>query len=102
MGSSEFKELSARLDRIERVALLSVKSALDINDASVLTGMTVQSLYRMTSEKRIPHYKRGTRLYFKKEDLEAWMLDERIKTDEEIQAEASSLIIKNKYKTTSR
>jgi excisionase family DNA binding protein len=45
---------------------------LTIKEASVFLKTTVNNLYNMTHERRIPHIKRG-RLYFKVSDLEKWL-----------------------------
>ena len=52
------------------------KMALDINEAAELTGYKKNYLYKMVHEKRIPHFKPGGlkgRLFFKREDLEAFL-----------------------------
>jgi hypothetical protein len=38
-----------------------------------ITGLSKQSIYRFTSEGRIPHIKKNGKLYFKTSDLIQWI-----------------------------
>ena len=76
--------IQEQLEEIRKYTLLSAKNALTIDEASLLTGLSVNTLYKMTSDKRIPHYKPSNKLlYFKKSELENWMLTNRMITTEE-------------------
>ncbi len=44
-------------------------------------------LYKQTSANQIPHSKRGKRLFFEKAKLTKWILENQVKTDEEISEE---------------
>ena len=44
--------------------------------------------------KRIPHYKRGKKLYFNKAEIDKWISENRIKTRREIQEEVMSYVQK--------
>ena len=44
----------------------------------------------MTSKKRIPHYKQGGRVYFKKDELVEWMTERKVKTESEINSDAET------------
>jgi excisionase family DNA binding protein len=77
--------IQEQLEEIRKYTLLSAKNALTIDEASLLTGLSVNTLYKMTSDKRIPHYKPSNKLlYFKKSELENWMLTNRMITTEEV------------------
>lgn len=87
--TQELKEyMDARFDRIETAALLGAKEVLDIEEAALLTGYKVKGLYTLTSEKRIPHYKKNGKLYFKKSELEEWLTENRVLTEQEIHGKA--------------
>ena len=52
-------------------------------------------LYKLTHSRQIPHYKpNGKKLYFKKTDLEEWLLRNRVKTDVELQQQAEEILNK--------
>lgn len=50
-----------------------VKPFLSIREASDFTGLSVSTLYRLTSEKQIPHIKQGGKLLFATDKLSAWL-----------------------------
>ena len=54
--------IAERLDRIERLTLISAKTILDADEAATFASLSIGRIYRLTSEKKIPHYKRGYRL----------------------------------------
>ena len=85
-------ELAAKLDRIEELTLIGAKAVLDIEEAALYTGFTKTHLYTLTSERRIPHYKKGRKLYFKKAELEDWMLESRVLTEDEIEGRAETYL----------
>lgn len=92
MSSDEFTVLNARLDRIERLTLIGAKAVLNIDEAVLLTGLSKGYLYRLTSQQRIPHFKKGRTLYFKKAELEAWLLEHKIPTLAEIDSRAATYV----------
>lgn len=42
-------------------------------EAIEITGLAKPTLYAKTSQNKIPHYKRGRKLYFKRSELQAWI-----------------------------
>ena len=95
MAANAIEEMNLKLDRIERLTLLAAKPVLDISEAALFTGFSVGHLYRLTSGKEIPHYKKDRKLYFKKSELEEWMLAHPILTNEEIDAQATGYILRH-------
>lgn len=85
------EEIKERLDRIENYAQIAAKSVLNINEAAFILGMQPRTVRKMVLEHTIPVYKPNRSvLYFKKSDLENWMLKNRIASSEEIESEAAS------------
>lgn len=95
MAANVIEEMNLKLDRIERLTLLAAKPVLDIEEAALFTGFSVGHLYRLTSGKGIPHYKKDRKLYFKKTELEEWMLESRILTNDQIDAKAQAYILRH-------
>lgn len=88
----EYKNILLRLDEIEKLAKLSYKRALNIDDVSLLTGLSKSHIYRLTCSHQIPHYKPSAKaLYFEKSEIEHWMLQNRVTP----KAEAESTAIKH-------
>ena len=82
------EEIANRLERLETLTALSAKNVLDINDVAELTGYSVKYLRTMIASRDIPHYKRGNRLFFNRDEIEDWMLGERIPTKDEMKVKA--------------
>lgn len=63
-------ELSARLDRIEKLTLLSAKNVLSVDDLALLLGKSPKTIYNTIDE--LPHYKNGKNVWFRREEIEEW------------------------------
>lgn len=98
MNGGSIQELSDKLDRIEQLTLISSKTVLDLTEAAAFTGYSESHLYNLTSRKAVPHYKKNRKLYFKKSELEDWLLEHRIKTDKEINSRAATYVSANRKK----
>lgn len=89
MQAITLKDIADRLDTLTS-AVLSNKTVLTIDEAAALTGLSVSSIYKLTSNQEIPHFKpRGKMLYFNRAELESWLMQLRVKTTEEINAAAA-------------
>ena len=86
------KQILERLERIETLAALGSKNILTHKEAAAFLGYSEFTLYQMTHNHRISYYSTGGRNYFKKSDLEAYLLRQRIKSDEEINIEAATYV----------
>lgn len=51
----------------------TAKPFLTLSEASELTGLSKSTIYRMTSEKAIPHLKRGGKLLFNRLEIIDWL-----------------------------
>lgn len=94
-------EIMLRLERIERYAILGAKEVLTINEAALLLGMAPDTVRRMARKHEFPCYKPNKKtVYFKKSDLEGWMLKGRkpSKEEDESNAEMISITIKDRRK----
>jgi len=89
------EELEALLKRVLNEALQPLLLKLDshankptseimnIKQVSELLNISVATIYGKTSARTIPHFKKGKRLYFKRDELLEWItLDKRKTTDE--------------------
>lgn len=95
--TTEIREyMEQRFDRLQTATLLAAKNVIDVEEAAMLTGYTVKGIYTLTSEKRIPHYKKNGKLYFKKDELEAWMTENKVLTQREINSKAQTYVATHK------
>ena len=85
-----------RLDRLEKL-LVGGKEVLTFDEASDYTGISRSYLYKLTASGRIPHSKpNGKMLFFEKSKLVEWLLQNRRKSKNEIEAEAIAYTFRNK------
>ncbi|MFQ8709303.1 MAG: helix-turn-helix domain-containing protein [Bacteroides thetaiotaomicron] len=90
------KTLEMRVEELEQMLFLT-KNVLSFDEASKFLNLSKSYLYKLTSGNLIPHYKpQGKMLYFEKADLEAWLRQNPIKTQMQIEQEAQRYILVNK------
>jgi len=56
------------------------------------TGIPKNTVYQMTSKNKIPHFKRGRKLFFEKTLIDKWLEDGWVKSDAEIKNEAEKYL----------
>ena len=85
-----------RLDRIERL-LFTNKEVLTFEEACEYTGISRSYLYKLTASNNIPHSKpNGKMIFFEKKKLNEWLLQNSIKSNDEIEAEALTYSFRNR------
>lgn len=81
-------DLKDQLNRIE-TAILSQKDVLTFDEAVSFTGMSKSYMYKLTSAHKIPHYKpSGKMVYFNRNELQTWLLQNRVSTHDELESKA--------------
>ena len=92
--------IEQRLTEVENavsMAGLATKEVLTFDEAAAFTGLSKSYLYKLTSQKKTPHYKpSGKLVYFNREELETWLLQNRVSTTDEITGNALSYCMTNK------
>lgn len=89
---TDAEEILERLDQIQQCLTLQVKQVLNIREAAIILGMKPDTVRGMVNRHAIPFYKPNHNLlYFRKEELEQWMLQNRTSTDEEIESQAEAI-----------
>ena len=84
-------QIKEQLDRIEQYSLIAAKNLLNIQEAAIILGMTVEGVRYNVRNNILPYYKPNVnRLYFKKSELEDWMMQNRSKSMAEIESEAAA------------
>jgi len=78
MGSVE--NLLDRLNLLEE-NIYTTKKVLTFNEACFYLGVSPSLLYKLMSSREVPHYKpRGKMLYFNKEELNDWLMQNNVPT----------------------
>lgn len=86
---ADFKKLETTEEVDYQKVCITSKIVLSFKEAQEYSGMSGSYLYKLTSRQQIPHYKpSGKLIYFKREELEAWLLQNRVNTIEEISNKA--------------
>jgi excisionase family DNA binding protein len=77
-----------RLDEIQET-LLSAKTMLTAPEAAKYLSISQGYLYRLMSNRAIPAYRpSGKKLFFHREELDRWLMQNPIRTKAEIQESA--------------
>ncbi|MBZ4675824.1 MAG: DNA-binding protein [Anaerophaga sp.] len=75
------------------------KEVLTVDEVSAYSGMKKSYIYKLTSSGKIPHHKPlGGKIYFSRKELENWLLQNPVKTTEQIQMEAANRVAFGKEK----
>lgn len=82
MTQEEARQLSEQLaDKI----IFTTKEVLTAQEAARYMGISMSYLYKLTMRKQIPHYKpMGKICYFNRNEVEQWLLSNRVSTDNEL------------------
>lgn len=88
---NELKAYFADKEEIEREDEISgIALAIEV------TGLAKPTIYGLVSERKIPHAKRGKKLYFSRRELLEWLAHGKRKTRDEIAVEAANFDVKRK------
>ena len=90
--------MEEKINQILVYSLLAAKNVLTLEDAALLTGLSKSTLYKLTCSHQIPHYKRAKMLYFDRAELEAWMKQNRVATQQEAEQAAIAYVVTGKQK----
>jgi excisionase family DNA binding protein len=70
----------------------------DAEKASDYLSLKKSTLYKLTAQREIPHYKNGKKLYFKRVELDEWITTNRVATKEEINKMATEYLLRSSRK----
>ena len=94
------KIIIKKLDKIETMLKeqsLLKKDVLNLSETCRYLDMSASHLYKMTSKKQIPHFcPQGKKLYFKRSELDNWLLRNRKESIDEIETMASNYLLTKK------
>lgn len=83
------EEMSALAAEIAGRLVAYQKPVLTMDEAATYTGLSKSKLYKLTSTREIPHYKpTGGAVFFRRDELDAWLLRQRVESREEIGTKA--------------
>lgn len=86
------EELNGLKTMIQAQGILK-KDVLTFEEACTYSGISKSFMYKLTSGGKIPFYKPGGKLvYFKRVELDEWLLQNRSNSDEELDQLAENWI----------
>lgn len=77
--SEQLNELKAQI-----TAQLTQKKILNIDEVSSLSGLSKSTIYKMCSSRKIPYFKQAKHNFFLREDIEKWLLQNKVYSDAEV------------------
>lgn len=85
------------LDRFMKNLEQQQKEVLSFDEACKYCNISKSKMYKHTSNRNIPHYKpEGKLIYFKKSELDDWLLRNRQSSNEELEREATKHSLKKR------
>lgn len=77
---------------------VTITEVLNLKRAAEYVSLSKSAIYKKTSERNIPHFKQGKKLFFKRSELDDWLTRNRISTHAEIEQMASEYIRRKPWK----
>ena len=75
------------IQELQLIQSTSSEEFMDAQKSAAYIGDSLSSFYRRTSDRDIPFYKRGKKIFCKKSELIAWLESGKKKTTKEIEDE---------------
>jgi excisionase family DNA binding protein len=73
------------------------KEILTVEEAANYLDVSLSHIYKLTYARIIPCYKpNGKKIYFRKSEVDEWMLKNRYSSSEEIDRKSSDYLLQNK------
>ena len=86
---NELKKIKELLNKLT----IQQKEILTIEEAAEFLGLSTSRLYKMTSNKVIPHYKPGgKKIYLNRKELKQWILNSRVASTNDLDDEMENYL----------
>lgn len=93
----QLKDLSDKISNIENKLLISTKEVLTLEEVAIYTGLSKSHIYKLCSTNDIPFYKpQGKVNYFNRVEIENWLQQNRVPTNQEIEQRAINSVTTKK------
>ena len=89
------EELRQLAEQVANNTIFCTKEILTSEEAAKYLGISRSYLYKLTMERRIPHFKpMGKLCYFNRQELEQWLQTNRVMTTDDIEQQAQTYCLK--------
>ena len=93
----DINEKLSQIETLVKNGSISQKKVLTLSELSQFTGLSKSTIYKLTMSREIPFYKpTGKYLYFEREEIEKWLLNNRTATNNEIETAAVNYCVTHK------
>jgi len=94
----DLKLRMARLEESLNGTVMLQKVMLDFKECKCYMQISASQLYKLTSSKSIPFYKPfGSKLYFKREEIDAYLQQNRSESQRELSDAANAYLMNKKF-----
>ena len=90
-NKKEFRMNTQSFNNQGEALCLDTKEVWTCAETCTYLGLQPRGLYKMTHLRKIPHYKKGKLLFFKRSEIIAWLLQCRVSTTDELEQRASEM-----------
>lgn len=95
-------KLEERFSQLSEAVAANAKAVLSLDELADYTGLSERTLKDACYAREIPHYRCHSKYYFKRTDIEDWLLSARVSTREELNRAANSYIAKANIRKTAK
>lgn len=81
------------IKKLQAITAISMKPVLTKEEAEIYTGFTADHLYRQHSQGKLAYIKHGRCVRYLKEDLDKWLMQNRITPQCEIEDRVSRYLL---------
>ncbi|MCQ9635648.1 helix-turn-helix domain-containing protein [Chryseobacterium sp. WG23] len=85
------------LDKQELLTLLQTKNVLTTEEAALYLNVSVPTLRELRRNKKIASYQPSRKVFYKREDLDDWLLNSKQSDESAIENRVSGYFLKSKF-----
>ena len=71
------------------------KEVINVIELSAYIGLSKSTIWKKTSNRKIPHFKVGKMLYFNIKEINSWLQSNRVEIEEALKEDAREIIFGN-------
>lgn len=84
-------------EKEELLSLLQTKNVLTTDEAALYLNISIPTLRKLRRNKKIVSYQPNRKVFYKREDLDDWLLNSMQSDESTIQSRVSGYFLKSKF-----